>query len=271
MTAPKDSLSNFKIGYGIYALSAYGFYSNLHDLFYLEKMYSCVNGFNYCESEILANYLSSDVMIFALHILKTLSFVGLLFPKLIKISLITALSTSIYFVLLNANVYSPEMPYINFLIINLLLTSWKKDFFEDTYRPFMTVVYFSYSFSGFYKFNTPAWINGQFMSVFLGKNHLTYAWVDNLRIFPIILVGITYVGLFSELLACLSVANRFLRTFFWFNLTLMHIFLFFVADLKQVSLAMMVVHVFLLDQTTWSILCNFLHNLKNIFFKPKIT
>lgn len=141
-------------------------------------------------------------------------------------------------------------------------------FFKDVYTPFMSVVFLSYSFSGYYKLHTPRWIDGSFLSHFLVKNHLLLPWMESFYVPAVILAGLTYVTLYLEALAFTAIFHPSFRFFIWTGLTAMHVGLLCITELTQVSLGMLVIHLFLIDELTWKVLkLDFLTNTQRYLRK----
>lgn len=258
----QSNLNSFKYNYGLRALALFGIYSSVSDLFYLDPMYLCGNGLNLCPDGHLYNALSNSFLIHALMIIKILSFISVLFLRKLRLALSLCLAIGFYFAFLNPFVFSPDIPYLNFLIIALLFSDLKKErFFQDVFPPFMSVIYLSYSFSGYYKLNTPRWINGSFLENFLVKNHLLVPWMDSVKIPALVLITLTYLTMYLEVFGFTAIIHRSFHLIVWSGLTVMHIGLLLITDLTQVSLAMLVIHLFLIDETIFESLSTIIRPL----------
>ena len=104
----------------------------------------------------------------------------------------------------------------------------------------------SYSISGYYKLVSPDWFHGYFLLNFVKTNHNFNEAFNFLILFPGLLKIGTYFALFSELLAlplCLYSKTRCMALL---NLTLMQFGLLLVADVYQITLGMLLFHLFML-------------------------
>lgn len=254
MNANPKTLSWFKNTYGIRLLGFYGVFFSLNDFLYIKLMYSCDSYLNLCKINFTSGFLSSSLLIYAFHILRITSYVSLIMGYRIRLACILILVSGVYFTVLNDMIYSPDIPYIHFLLLTIFLSSSKSEFFKDVFLPYAVVVYLSYSFSGFYKLITPDWLDGTFLSNFIANNHLVYPWIDSVKVNSTLLFLMTSVTLYSEVLAFLAIINRPLRSMIWITLLTVHIGVLLLADIPEVSIGMLTVHFFLLDETTYRLI-----------------
>lgn len=254
MIANKKSLSWFKYEYGLRLLGLYGIFFSLNDLPYLNLMYSCTSYLNLCTIEMMDGLMSSSLLIYGIHLLRLTAYIAIFFRYKIRYAASIVLICGSYFMMLNQLVYSPDIPYIHFLLFTVLLSKKDDLFFKDVFTPFSIVVYLSYSFSGFYKLMTPLWFNGNFLSAFLSQNHLVHPWAEFIAVSPILLTFGTYIALYSEVLAALAIFNRVLRTVIWFGILGIHLSMLLLANIPEVSLGILAVHLFLLDDKTYQLI-----------------
>ena len=247
------TLSRFKATYGLYAIAFYGLFSSFRDIFYLEEIFSCTKGYNACYNLPYPEFMLSMPLIYTLFIIKIICFVTLFFKPLIKPSLILHLVIQAYFFYINRYFYTPEMGYLHFMFFAMLFSPLDKNNFlkPSVFKPFEIIVYLSYTFSGYYKLGTPYWMNGTFFYDFFRGNKMIHPWMDALSFNynHTVYFALTFIVLFIELFAITALFNKYLKVFIWTGITLMHFSLLFIADLAEVSLGMLVVQLFLMDET----------------------
>lgn len=243
----------------VFLLSLFFLVYSIYEFYYIFDLYSC-GRLNLCMSHELSLSLSQ---IFILQSIKIISAIGILFSRFRITSLGFLWITNVLFMLANRYVHSPEQPFLNFLILVLILNFWSKskvvDPSETTKNKYLNysfvysiIFYLAYSYSGFTKFNTESWLSGQFLFGFLEMNHLVTGTIIP-SLWPTwILKGLTYFVVFIEFFSFLSLFNRLLGLFFWTGLTLMQVGLLLTTDLWQVSLGMLICHFYVLDLTIFN-------------------
>ena len=243
-------LSNFKSTYALYAVVAYGLFTSVRDFFYLQEIFSCTEGFNMCQKLPMAEVLTNSYLVHTLFIVKGVLFLTLLSKSLRKVSLAAHIVILMYFFFINRVFYTPEMAYLHFLFFCLLFSPEDNNTFFPSYifKPFETVVYLSYTFSGYFKMNSIYWMDGTFLNRFLGGNQVVLPWLDGINLNFSILYYLSFIVLSMELFAFMALFNRYFKVFFWTGLTFMHLAIFVTTDLTEVSFGMLVVHLFLIDE-----------------------
>jgi hypothetical protein len=241
----------------IYLLSFYVIFYSLYEFPYIYDLYYC-GRINLCMSSELVLTLNQ---ILILHLLKITSAFGLFVSRFRITSLCMLWFVNVVFMFANRYLHSPEQAFINFLLLILIIFFVEKRNKKgsqidvnnkyksvDYTKIYAIVFYAAYTYSGFTKFNSEAWLNGSFMHSFFTHNHLvisnvSFNWV------PIwCFHALTYFTVFIEMFSFLGLANRYLGIFFWTGLTLMQLGLLLTADLKQVNLGMLICHFFVMDK-----------------------
>ncbi len=254
-------------------LAIYYLLYSLYELPFVIDMYSCAR-LNIC---IYSELNLSNFYIFFFQVLKIFSSLLLFNKKFYKFALFNILSTNILFMFANKLLHSPEQGYLNFLLLILLLyknpnspdheSSPHQVFNLRLTKIYIFVFYLAYSFSGFTKYRTDAWMDGSFMNNFFAHNHLIYNTIFLEFLSTAVKSAMTYFTVFIELFSFLAITNRILALFFWLNLTIIQIGLIFWADLWQVNLGMLICHFFVMDNGLLIGIKKLLHSLKFKIFK----
>ena len=158
------------------------------------------------------------------------------------------LSVVLIVLLILNQVPSPELKYINLLLVMFSLFK-VENVFSPMSNTVKNAIWFSfglgYSISGYYKLKTPLWQSGQFMLKFVTHNQNFNQAFDFLSSFPILLQTGTHFALIAELTAlplCLFKKTRLLSLV---SLTAMQIGLLFIADVNQITFGVLIFHLFI--------------------------
>lgn len=236
----------------VYLLAIYFVLYACLEFRYIYDIYSCER-LNLCINEEIS---FSKIQIYILQVAKIFSGFLIFSPKFRKPALFILLTIQVLFMFANKHLHSPEQAYLNFLmliLLNMKIPNSDNDELDLNSGSklvwlYSLIFFVGYTYSGFTKYNSSPWINGDFMVTFFKVNHLVY----NDAIFEYLNVNllrfITYVVVFIELFSFLSLFNRLLKVFFLTSLSLMQLGLLITTDLWQVSLGMMICHFFVIDK-----------------------
>lgn len=250
-------LNKNKFHYFLYFLVIYYLYYSYAEFKYISFIYSTpLNVFDKFNAEGLIikslSYLKSNLTLLkSLYVLKFLSVSLLLFNTTRRVSAIVLLLISLVLTTISSN-SSPELRYLNLLLLIILLYPQNFDSNLDAPRfsPFFKfslwlIFGVSYFIAGYFKFVSPDWFYGIFMTQFAQTNHNfneSFTWLLG---YPFILKFSTFFAMWAELFALpLSLFNK-TRFMALFNLTLMQMGLLFIADIYQITLGMLIFHLFL--------------------------
>ena len=169
-------------------------------------------------------------------------------------------------ILANLNPFSidPSLPFIGLLLLVFAvvpagepLSYTKTHSSKQWYMP--AVLYWglwlvwglSFSVSGFEKYQSPLWREGTAVYYFYtGVLSIDTIVSQTLNVLPLFIgVSITWLILYSQLLALPAVATSVTRKLFWFCTFGLFFFSAFVLDLLPVVLGMLVFYLFLFDST----------------------
>ncbi len=249
-----DSEFNLKKIYvTLFLVSIYFLSYSIYELFYIYDIYSC-DRLNLCiNSELRLSYSQ----IYFLQLIKILASALILWPKTRTLSLMILLSTQCLFMFANKFLHSPEQAYLNFLILILIVMNLTQILNTDSKIAekmkthliwvYSVVFFLSYSYSGFTKYSTNSWMQGDFMLGFFKTNHLVYSSIYFQYVPKDIFSILTFGVVFMEMFSFLSIFSRPLKVFFWFGLTFIQVGLILTTDLWQVSFGMLVCHIFVMD------------------------
>ncbi|MEM1083395.1 MAG: DCC1-like thiol-disulfide oxidoreductase family protein [Verrucomicrobiota bacterium] len=106
-----------------------------------------------------------------------------------------------------------------------------------------------YSFSGWTKLSSPSWIDGTAMKYLLENPLARDAWTRDLMLMlpDAILAGLTWLTLLAELLFLPLAMWRKSRPWIWLLLVGMHLGIIVVVDFADLSLGMLMIHLFTFD------------------------
>lgn len=265
----------------IFSLVIYGLMYTLYELQYVNNIYSIINGLNSTENmsyglgDFFIKINHFEDFIFAIHIIKLFALIILIWSKTRFTGLFLLLVIGVIHMCLNIHTISPEQPYLNFLYLCLIFIKDHRphifsnkelilDIPDNLYFVVSVVGYTSYTASGSCKLFTSEWQDGTFLKFFIESNHLVLDWVKFLLIpqFYYILKLVTYLTLFLEFGAILSLVNPYIKFLIWIGLFLMHFSLILISDIWQVSFGMLIFHLMLIDQETINIVLKRWMNLK---------
>ncbi len=244
-------------------LTLFIFYLLIYALFelpYLSFLYaSSLDSIFIIDSDGIINNLiliikNNDFLIYVFFVLKIFFLSLTLSDKWRRLSATCVLTLNIFFLNLN-NHTSPELKYINLLFLIIILYPKNFNFKNNPDLKFkfsilfINIIWFifglSYFMSGYYKFISPDWFSGVFLSSFAEFNHNFNDSFDFILNFPEFLKFCTYFGMFTELSALpLSLFTR-TRWIALINLTLMQLGLLLIADIYQITFGMLIVHIFM--------------------------
>ena len=247
-----NSLLRFKSTYAIYGVVIYGLFTSIRDFFYIEEIFSCTKGYNLCHRLPLSELFTNTYIVQFLFILKAVLFILLLYKPYRKMALVSHILILSYLFFINRFFYTPEMAYLHFLFFCLLFCPKEEGEFMPSYvfKPFEIVVYLSYTFSGYFKMNSLFWMDGWFLTRFLTNNQVVLPYLDGYDWTSSIFYYLSFFVLSLELFAVMALFSPMLKVIFWTGLTLMHVTIFVITDLTEVSFGMIVTHLFLLDSST---------------------
>lgn len=250
----------------IFSLVIYNLAYCVFEFPYILKMYSIYDGYNTLGNlvdgfyEIHRFIVSSPLNLKAIYLMRAFFALGLLCKPLRKISLLGLVLHSTIFESLGSQ-HTPEVAFLNILYLFLIAVPEKKfQLFKSDKNTFWmyplkqqkllwVVTALAYSVSGLFKLMTPSWQSGAFMSHFL-IHHLSRFDFSSLVTIPFIqaaLVLLTYMALATELLALPMVFNRYTRLISFILITGMQIVILILADVSQISLAMLVFNIYLFE------------------------
>ncbi|MBK1826611.1 DCC1-like thiol-disulfide oxidoreductase family protein [Haloferula rosea] len=160
----------------------------------------------------------------------------------------------------NNLISNPSIPYVGLLLILSLLipsgepwsrgernTAWAMP--KWVFRTGWILMAAGYSFSGFTKLNSPSWVDGSAMQHLLENPLSRPGWIRELMLtLPDgILSLMTWGTLAAELLFLpLALWSRS-RPWIWLSMVLMHIGILGVVDFADLSLGMLMIHLFTFD------------------------
>ncbi|HVY01637.1 MAG TPA: HTTM domain-containing protein, partial [Candidatus Nanoarchaeia archaeon] len=147
----------------------------------------------------------------------------------------------------------PSIPFIYWLLIATIAipdekeSKWKMP--SQVYLSALIVLCIGYFMGGILKIFSPSWANGSAMQIILGLPNTRFGFIENLsNIIPSwIFVIITFSVILIELFAPVFLIIKNTRKMWWILLTAMHILVLFCFTITQVSIGMLLYHLFLLD------------------------
>ncbi len=105
-----------------------------------------------------------------------------------------------------------------------------------------------YAYSGLTKLAAPSWLDGSAFDHVL-RNPLAYAHAEHVLRLPAALrTAATYGALALEILFPLLALSRRLRPWAWLAMTLLHLGLLCLIDFSDLTVGMLVIHVFVFDE-----------------------
>ena len=178
---------------------------------------------------------------------------------------------------------SPEYGFINWLIfVSIFIPSGEgcaldKEDPDWKFPPIfywggwivLTVGYFAAGIKK-YQLHDVTWINGTAMYYVLAKDNARWAWFGNFfDSIPLVLFyPLTWGGMYLEIFAPLFALFRKTRIAWWIVSTLTHFLLLFFVNLAEVSLGMILFHLFLLDEN-WLPAFSINHRKYSLFFRAR--
>ena len=245
--------SKFKENILVYSLAIYLLFYTLCEWTYIKFLYQSpmlysINKKNPSYLETFFAFIKHDIkIILALIFLKIILIFMLLPSKTRRISAL-ALSVVLVVLLLLNQSSSPELKYLNLLLVMLSLFKVGSVFTPKT-DIIKNAIWFSfgmgYSISGYYKLITPLWYNGNFLNKFVTENQNFNQTFDFLANFPIVLQTGTHFTLIAELLALPLCFFKRTRLLSLVALSLMQLGLLIVADVNQITFGVLIFHLFM--------------------------
>ncbi len=166
---------------------------------------------------------------------------------------------SLYFFNLNTYASSPELPYLGWLCLVFVVIpsglpfslgrrnkEWEMPRF--VFGGAWVVLAFSYFNSGILKALTPGWLAGSELGRIAQIPYLIYSWTISLaESMPLLFIVLNWFVVAIEIGAIFTAVSGSYRRYFWFFSTVMHLGILGMMDLAQVSLGMLIFHLFLFD------------------------
>lgn len=210
--------------------------------------------------DIFITVAKNKSLILLLFYLKFIAIVGLILPRFTRISAIVLLCIQLVFLNVSA-ISSPEIKYLNYLLLCIsMINTHKMYFWRNTKNHYWTynrrifyvfgfVTLLAYSVSGYYKLLTPNWRSGEYIPYLFTEHHLLRPLFDFIPFVKIknLLSLVGYFVVLIETTAIFFAFNIYTRFVIFILLTFMQLGILIFLDLGQISIGMLIGHIFLFD------------------------
>lgn len=232
---------------------------------YLAELYT-VDGLIYqLDGAIVFNPLFSPFLfresfaVYTIYILQVVAAVVFTLGLYHRAAAILLWFCHVYLFNLNPYTNSPEYAYLGWLLLAFIFIpngiafsvknkmsawQWSPDFRKAAWL----VLAVSYTNSGVLKALSPGWLEGSALGKVALSEVNSYGWTIHIaKAAPWLFTGLNWVVLGIEALAILFIWKSGMRKYFWCASVLMHIGILLMMQFAQVSLGMLVFHLFLFD------------------------